>query len=117
VPQQDESTGQLKHRQEVFSNVFPAGNEPPRIVKPGKESLNLPPATVATQGATILGGRIHAPHVVGSDCFGGVVAQELLIQFLAVVGAITDHSLRRFRDEALIQVKTLHRVDGFAASL
>ena len=54
---------------------------------------------------------------MGSDCFGGVVAQELLIQFLAVVGAITDHSLRRFRDETLIQVKTLHRVDGFAASL
>ena len=103
MPQQDQGTGQLEHGQEVFSVIFPTRDQPPGIMEPSEESLHFPAVTVAAQGATILGGRISAARSVRRNHLHGVMVQEVPIQLLTVVGAVTDHSLRCFWDESLLQ--------------
>src|SRR3990172_13268942 len=103
MPQEDEDASQMEHGEEVFGVILPAGDEPSRVVQPGKEALDLPAAAVAAQGATVLGGGIDAADVVGSDQFDAVAVAQLLIQSLAVVGPVADHFRRDFREEALLQ--------------
>jgi hypothetical protein len=93
----------MKHSQEVFSVILPAGDEPAGVVKPSKESLHFPAMAVSTHGATVLGWRTHAVLLVGSDHLDGVVMQETIIQLLAVVGEVSDHALGRFRDESVFE--------------
>jgi len=93
----------VEHCKEVFSMVFPPSNEAPRVVQPGEESLDLPAAAIAAQGAAILGGRVHAAHVVGGNQFDAVVVAQLPIQTFAIVGAVPDHLRGDFREEALLQ--------------
>jgi hypothetical protein len=45
----------VEHPQEVLGESLVADDEPPKILEPVKESLDLPPALAATQRATILG--------------------------------------------------------------
>src|SRR3990167_7194299 len=80
----------MDHSEEVLSVVFPARDEPSRVVQPGKESLDLPAAAVAAQRTTVLRGGIHAAHVVGSDQLDAVAVAQLLIQSLTVVGPVDD---------------------------
>src|SRR3972149_611039 len=93
----------MEHGEEVFGVILPAGNEPSRVVQPGKESLDLPTATIATERAAVLRGRIHAAHVVGSDQLNAVALTQLLIQSFAVIRPVADHSFGRFREEALLE--------------
>src|SRR3972149_8490674 len=93
----------MEHGEEVFGVILPAGNEPSRVVQPSKESLDLPAATIATQRAAVLRGRIHAAHVVGSDQLDAVALTQLLIQSFAVIGPVADHFRRDFREEALLE--------------
>ena len=93
----------MEHGEEVFSIVFPAGDEPPRIVQPSKEPFDLPTAAIAAQGATVLRGRIHATHVVRSDQLDAVAIAQSLIQPFAVIGAVADQPLQGFREEALLE--------------
>jgi len=93
----------MDHSEEVLSVVFPARDEPSRVVQPGKESLDLPAAAVAAQRTTVLRGGIHAAHVVGSDQLDAVAVAQLLIQSLTVVGPVADHFRRNFREEALLE--------------
>ena len=83
--------------------IFPTRDQPPGIMEPSEESLHFPAVTVAAQGATILGGRISAARSVRRNHLHGVIVQEVPIQLLTVVGAVTDHSLRCFWDESLLQ--------------
>src|SRR3990172_8837811 len=93
----------MEHGEEVFSMIFPASDEPSRVVQPSKESLDLPTATIAAQGAAILSWRIHAAHVVRSDHLDAVTVPEPFIRLLAVVGNVANHSLRDFRQESLLE--------------
>lgn len=93
----------MEHGEEVFGVIFPAGDEASRVVQPSKEALDLPTATVAAQRAAILRRRIHAADIVGSDQFDAVAVAQVLIQSLAVVGPVADQSLRRLREEALLE--------------
>ena len=93
----------MEHCKEVFSMVFPASNEAPRVVQPGKESLDLPAAAIAAQGAAILGRRVHAAHVVGRNQFDAVVVAQLPIQSFAIVGPVPDHFRGDFREESLLE--------------
>ena len=95
----------MEHCKEVFSMVFPPSNEAPRVVQPGKESLDLPAAAIAAQGAAVLRRRIHAAHVVGRDQFDAVAVAQLPIQSFAIVGPVPDHFRREFREEALLECR------------
>ena len=93
----------MEHRKEVFGIVFPTSNKSSRVVQPGKKSLDLPTATVTAQRAAILGGRVYAAHVVGSDQLDAVAIAQSLIQPFAVIGAVAKQPLRGFRQEALLE--------------
>src|SRR3989338_4196705 len=93
----------MEHGEEVFGMIFPACDEPPRVVQPGEEPFDLPAATIATQRAAVLRGRIHAAHVVGSDQLDAVALPQLVIQSFAVISPVADHPFGRFREEALLE--------------
>ena len=78
----------MEHSQEVFSIVFPASDESSRIMQLGKEALHFPTATIATQGASVLGGRIQSTHMVWSDHLDDIAVPKPVIQLLAVVGGV-----------------------------
>ena len=79
--------------------TFPARNDAAEVVKPGEEPLDLPPSPFAAERPAILRGR-PTMGVVGRDEFDVVRRGEMLIQPVAVVGAIPDQAGRERSDEA-----------------
>jgi hypothetical protein len=54
MPEQDAGTCELQHPKKVLDMIFPAGDEPPRVMEPGKEAFDLP-ATPTAPAFTING--------------------------------------------------------------
>jgi hypothetical protein len=54
MPEQDPSTGEVQHSDEVVDVTFPAGDQPPIVVQPGEETFSLPAATGAPKAAAVL---------------------------------------------------------------
>ena len=54
ISEQNHDAPKLRHAQEVLVLVFVANNQPPEVLKPREEPLDLPPPLVATQLASIL---------------------------------------------------------------
>ena len=55
MPQEDNEAAELEHAEEIGFVIFPAADESAEIVEPGKEALDFPAPTVATQFAAVLG--------------------------------------------------------------
>ena len=79
--------------------TFPARDDAAEVVKPGEEPLDFPPSPFTAQRPAILRGR-PTMGVVGRDEFDVVRRGEMLIQLVAVVGAIADQTGRERVDEA-----------------
>ena len=71
-------------------------------MKPGEESFDLPAAPRAARGAAVLG-RDAAAAAVPGDHFDPIVLQELRIEGIAVVPAITDQSCGEVGEETEIE--------------
>ena len=54
LSEQNHDAPKLCHAQEVLVLVFVANDQPPEVLKPREEPLDLPPPLVATQLASIL---------------------------------------------------------------
>jgi hypothetical protein len=54
MPQEDNEASELEHAEEIGFVIFPAGDQSAEIVEPGKEALDFPAPTVATQFAAVL---------------------------------------------------------------
>jgi hypothetical protein len=54
----------MNHSQEIFYLVFVSDNQPPEVLKPGKQALDLPSAPVTSQFPAILGKRFFPSHTV-----------------------------------------------------
>ena len=93
MPQQDDEAAELKHAEEIGFLMFPAADESTEVVKPSEEALNFPAAAVTTQFATVLGVLPAAIVLVGRDEPDAVFLQQALVQRIAVVGAVADHSV------------------------
>src|SRR2546422_9596706 len=75
----------------LFRSVeLPASYEPTEVMQPSEKAFDFPATTVTAQLATVLG-QIQA---VGRDHANAVLAPQLAVQGVAVVGRIADHSFR-----------------------
>ncbi len=88
---------------EVLRVVFIAHDQPAEVEEPGKESLDFPAPTLATQGSAILRAMSAQPHSVGSNHLRTVVLHQRLIQPITIVGPITDQSLGDIGHNSLFQ--------------
>ena len=85
--------------------VIPSDHNSSEVVKPGKQAFDLPAALVTTERAPILGRRIFAiPYQpMGRDHLDPSFLAEPLIEAIAIVGLVADHSFRLGLGEAGIK--------------
>src|SRR5271154_270569 len=100
MPQEDYSACQLNHPEEILWVVLPANDDATVIMEPSKQALDFPATTVAPQHASILCGCSGSPRVVRRDHLHTETLANLSIQWIAVVGAVTDQPLGSFGEEA-----------------
>ncbi len=101
MPQEDNETAELEHSEKIALVIFPAADESAEIVEPGKEALDFPVPAVTAQFAAVLGTLAAAVVLVGRDEPDAVFLPEALIERIAVVGAVADHSFWFGAREAL----------------
>src|SRR5271156_3308149 len=89
---EDNEAAELEHAEEVGFLMFPAADESAEIMEPSEEALDFPAPTVATQFPAVLGALATAIVLVGRDEPDAMFLQQALVQRIAVVGAVTDHS-------------------------
>src|ERR1700726_3478792 len=92
MPQENNEAGELEHAEEIGYGRFPAADPSGEIVDPGKGAVDFAAAPVATQFSTVLGVLANAVVFVRRDEPDAVFLPEALIQRIAVVGAVADHS-------------------------
>jgi hypothetical protein len=120
MPQENYEAAELEHAEEVGFVIFPAADQSAEIVEPGKESLDFPTPAVATQFAAVLGALATAVVLVGRDEPDAVFLLEALIERVAVVGAVADHSIgfgsrETLRDGRFDEFAFMRRSAGDAA--
>jgi len=103
MPQEDDGTSQLHHSEEILWVIFPADDHATKIMEPGKQTLDFPPASIATQHAAILRGFVAAPGGVWSNQLHPEAFANLRIQRIAVISAIANQALGSFREKASLE--------------
>lgn len=81
--------GEVEEAEEVFDVVFPSGDESAVVVHPCKEPLHFPSSAIAAQLTSILG-FAFSPAPIGRDQLDAVLALELFIERVRVVGFVAD---------------------------
>jgi hypothetical protein len=66
MPEKDNCTAKLDKSEEVFGMVFPAKDEPSKVIKPGEESFDFPAFAAASQSAVIIEGGVVRPPRCGA---------------------------------------------------
>jgi hypothetical protein len=100
MPQEDYSACKLNHPEEILWVVLPANDDAAVIMEPSEQTLDFPATTVAPQYAAILCGCSGSPSVVRRDHLHAETLANLRIQWIAVVGAVTDQPLGSFGEKA-----------------
>jgi hypothetical protein len=72
--------------------AFVTSDEATKAQHPREEPLDVPPPAIAAEGSTILGLGL-SPGLVRSDHFHPIAA-KVVVEFVAVVGAVTDKFFR-----------------------
>ena len=104
MPQEDNSASELHHPEEILWVVFPANDCATKVMKPSEQTLDISPtAAISTQAAPVLSCRGHAHNFVRRDELHAVALLDALVQRVAVVGAIANHPLGNFPEEALVE--------------
>src|SRR5437879_7356606 len=71
-------------------------------MQPSEKAFDFPATTVPAQLATVLG-QIQSVGAVGRDHANAVLAPQLAVQVVAVVGRIADHSFRPSTGETVLE--------------
>jgi len=103
MPEQDAGARELQHPEEVLDVILPAGDEPPRVVEPGKEALDLPAPATPTERASILGPGATTIGLVGRDHLDAVALAEQRVERITVVAAVADQSRGEVAEETRIE--------------
>ena len=86
----------------VVDETFPPDDEPTRVVKPGKEALDLPSSPGASQGPAVL--RRDLPRrTVSRDHFDPPACHQRVVEAIAVVGLVANQSRREVFEEARLE--------------
>jgi len=84
---------QLDHAEEINLVIFPAADQSAEIVQPSKEAFDFPAAAVSTQFASVLGALPAAVVFMRGNESDAMDVPKMLVERIAVVGAVSDHSL------------------------
>jgi hypothetical protein len=74
----------------------------PEVAQPSKQTLNFPATSVATQFATVLGLCFASVSAMWGNQLNALLRQSL-VQWVAVIGSVTDQALRFLSDEGALQ--------------
>jgi len=94
MPQEDDEAAELKHAEKVGFVIFPAANQSAKVVKPSEQAFDFPATAVTAQFAAVLGASAATIELVRRDEPNAMLLPKALVQWIAVVGAVTDHSFR-----------------------
>ena len=83
--------------------IFPANDDATIVMQPSEQALHLPATAIASEDAAILRGLSAARWIVRSDQFDAEALTDFRVERIAVVSAVTDHSLGHFGEEAPLQ--------------
>src|ERR1700687_2044973 len=103
MSQEDDSACELNHPEEILWVVFPANDDTTKVMKPSEQALDLPTAAISTQATPVLRCGGYAHNFVRRDELHTVALLDALVQRIAVVSAVTNHSLGSFLEEALLE--------------
>jgi hypothetical protein len=92
----------VNHTQEIFHMVFVPDNQPPEVLKPGKQALYLPSAPIASQFPAVLGIRFFTSFAMGCDHFDTSIIKESIVKWIAVVRLITNQLVRGILSKAAV---------------
>jgi hypothetical protein len=92
----------MDQAQEVFGTMFVADYQASKVLQPRKQTLDLPPAAIAPQGATILGGGLRPVSPVGGDQLDSRFGQ-FGVQRVTIVRLISDQPGWEFRGKGRSQ--------------
>lgn len=101
MAKQDNRARQVKKAEEVAAAALIAGDEPSRVLQPGKQTLDPPAAAVSAQWPTILR-DVDAVAPVGRDQFD-LTGGERPVERVAVIGGVANDALGIVGQKARVQ--------------
>ena len=101
MAQEDFGARELEEAEKVVDVIFPAGDEPPRVVEPGEEAFDLPATLDAPDGAAILRRAAAAP--IAGNHLDAVVAPQACIERIAVIPLVADQARRERAEESGVE--------------
>src|SRR5947208_14856546 len=102
MSQQDKCTSELNKSEEIIGVAFIASDQPSKVVKPGKETLDLPASPITAKGSSILSDGFPV-FAVGSDQLNLSLRLESEIEFVAVIGFVPNKSGKSTIDNRCIE--------------
>ena len=114
LPEQDNEASELNESEEVLGVVFPTDEETALPLDPGEEALDEPAPRVTAEPSSILRERLSAIGAMRCNHLDALSSQ-LLVQRVAVVGAVTDQILRLGFDHVEVEAQ-LHPADFVMAA-
>lgn len=102
MPQQNAQTPELDEAQIVLGVALPACDQAAVVVEPRKQTFDLPAPFRSSQRAAVLG-RSDAVASMRGDQLDVPFSLELLVQPIAVVGAISDQSADGIGKERVVE--------------
>ena len=82
--------------------VFVTNNQPPEILKPGKQTFNFPSTPITSQLPAVLGRRLFASSAVWYNHLNAALIQKLLIKSVAIIGFIANKLIRRIAGKTAV---------------
>jgi hypothetical protein len=101
--EQDAHASELEHADEVLDVAFPSGHEAPRVVEPGEEALDDPPALIAAEHPPILRRWTDAVMAMRRNELDAEGRPQLGVERVAVVRAVANQARRIGGDEPVVE--------------
>ena len=89
--------------------VFPANNQTPEVLKPGKQTFNFPSTLVATELPSVLGALFSPLFAMRGNHINAAFVQKPFIKSIAVVCLIANNTIRSILGKAAVDGR-LHQL-------
>lgn len=102
MSEKDDCASKLKEGEVVFGMIFPADDEPSKVVKPGEEPLDFPAFGVAPQPAAIVEGGFGSATTVRRQK-QDLLFEKSLAQQIAIIGLVRNDAQGFFFHQSPLQ--------------
>lgn len=93
----------MEHAEEVLDVSLPPGDQPPRVVQPGKEAFDHPSPPIPAQRPTILRRGADTIVFMGRDEIDRAFVQQFFVERVTVVRLVANQSRRELREEPVVE--------------